>query len=274
MKKIFAILAVLAFFMVPAASMAMVQTTDADLATITGAGVQIDISSLTVGLSLDSITWGDYNVKGFNIVGPSGVVNFNTGGDINILPLPGTMHINVNGIASITQGFYDVIHVATTSPGAKGYDTIDNADLVVTINVGTTGATGLLGPTGKYSGTLNPLAGADANGYTAIQIGFVNGVHVALDGFVADIVLDATDAAFIDWQSYTTTGYIPKYNAKAGFNNMDNTGGMGAGGTLAAKSLGIFGIAGLKANVTGQVDPVHPGVNVTNIPFYVTISAH
>jgi hypothetical protein len=238
MKKIFAILAVLAFFMVPAASMAMVQTTDADLATITGAGVTIDISSLSIGMSMDSISWGDYNPLTFSASG----VLYNQGGSINIIPLSGSMHVGVSGLSNFSAGN------ATNS----GYDTFTTEDLIVNINVGTHGATTLTAATGQnYS----------AGGTTAIQLGFVNGIAINLDGFVADIVLDATNAAYTDWKMISIGA--PVYNANAAFNNTNDDGSNGAGGksaeSLASKTLGTFGIAGVKMAI---------------LPFNVTISAH
>jgi hypothetical protein len=238
MKKIFAILALLAFLMVPAASMAMVQTTDADLATITGAGVQIDISSLTIGMSVDSISWGDYNPATFSA---SGVI-YNQGGSINIIPLSGSMHVGVSGMTSFVAGN------ATNT----GYDTFTAADLILTMNVGSHGAVTETAATGQFY---------SAAGKTAIQLGFVNGVHVTLDGFVADIVLDSTNAAYTDWKMISV-GY-PVYNAQAGFNQTKADGSNGGGGlsgtSLADKTLGTFGIA---------------GVNMAILPFTVTISAH
>jgi hypothetical protein len=279
MKKLFTILAILALLMVPCISMAATMS-DSELAAITGAGVEIDISPLLIGVSLDSMSWGDYNVLGFTGNGSTGYTVYNQAGSVNILPLSGSMHVAVNGMSGITYGFYNVnlttgapaVPPAYATPGAMGYDTITTADMVVDISVGTVGGSGLLGPTGKYSVT---------GGITAVQLGFVNGVHVTLDGFVADIVLDATNAAFNDWQAMTTG--IPLYNTQAGFNNFTSSGG--TGGTLASKTLGTFGIAGMVANVTGQpvglgtwqansVIPVPLNVLTPNIPFYVTISAH
>ena len=241
MKKIFTILALLAFLMVPAASMAMVQTTDADLATITGAGVQIDISSLQIGVSMTSLSWGDYNTSGFTVNG----VNYNKGGNINIIPLSGTMHVQVGGFKDLVLG--------TALTTATAYDTYTPQDLIVNINVGTVNGTTAKSATGLYYIT---------GGTTAIQLGFANGIAIKMDGFVADIVLDSYNASYNDWK-YFSTGKVPGvldiYNAGAGYNNIANTGLMGVGGTLAAKTLGTFGVAGVNVNIQ---------------PFTVTISAH
>jgi hypothetical protein len=245
MKKIFTILALLAFLMVPAASMAMVQTTDADLATITGAGVSIDITSLQIGVSMDSISWGDYNVNGFTANG----VTYNQGGNINIIPLSGSMHVQVGGITAGTL-------VTGTALSTSAYDTYTPTDLIVNINVGTVGGTNKVATTGQ-----NYTVG----GTTAIQLGFANGIAIKMDGFVADIVLDSYCAAYNDWK-YEATGYVAGeldiYNKNAGFNNIKSDGTMDqttGKGTLAAKTLGTFGVSGVNLNIQ---------------PFSVTISAH
>jgi hypothetical protein len=74
MKKLFTILALLAFLVVPAASMAMVQTSDADLAAITGqSGVDMDITGANINLSLGTFTWGDYD--GIGTIANAGFIN-------------------------------------------------------------------------------------------------------------------------------------------------------------------------------------------------------
>ena len=96
MKKIFAILAVVAFLMVPAASMAMQQATDADLAAITGqSGVTIDISALRIALGLGTFTYGDLDGwTGTNSFGN----DFTDPGYLNVAFWPVPMHIGIGDI--------------------------------------------------------------------------------------------------------------------------------------------------------------------------------
>jgi hypothetical protein len=95
MKKLFTILALLAFLMVPAASMAMVQTSDADLAAITGqSGVDIEISSTNITLGLGTLTWGDYDGKPVGTAAPSAA----NAGFINTVIYPVPMHISIDGL--------------------------------------------------------------------------------------------------------------------------------------------------------------------------------
>jgi len=106
MKKIFAIVAILSLLMVPFVSMAATMS-DADLATVTGqSGVTIGISSLTLALSINTITWGDYD----------GDQTLNTGYDaagyVNVSLYPVPMHI---GIGSIVL----TVDVGTASAGVN-----------------------------------------------------------------------------------------------------------------------------------------------------------
>jgi hypothetical protein len=95
MKKLFTILALLAFLMVPAASMAMVQTSDADLAAITGqSGVDIEISSTNIALGLGTLTWGDYDGKPVGTAAPSAA----NAGFINTVIYPLPSHFSIAGL--------------------------------------------------------------------------------------------------------------------------------------------------------------------------------
>src|SRR5208283_5510486 len=93
MKKLFTILALLAFLVVPAASMAMVQTSDADLAAITGqSGVSIDVTGVDIALQINTITWGDYD--GDQTYG----TGFANAGYINVALYPLAMHIGIGEV--------------------------------------------------------------------------------------------------------------------------------------------------------------------------------
>jgi len=120
MKKLFTILALLAFLVVPAASMAMVQTSDADLAAITGqSGVDITVSSATIALNLGTLTWGDYD--GY------GTVATNNGGFVNVVFYPVPMHIGISGVAL-------AIDVGTSSLTGKTAVNIGVSGLTMTID--------------------------------------------------------------------------------------------------------------------------------------------
>ena len=94
MKKLFTILALLAFLMVPAASMAaMVQTSDADLAAITGqSGVDIGITSMGIELGIGTLTWGDYDGKPVGTAAPSAA----NAGFINTVIYPLPVHFDIS----------------------------------------------------------------------------------------------------------------------------------------------------------------------------------
>jgi len=133
MKKIFAILAVLSLLMVPCFSMAATMS-DADLAAITGqSGVTIEISSLSIDMYINTLTWGDWD--GFTGNTDPGFIN------IEFFPLP--MHI---GIAGTTTLLIDVggntaatgptkINIAGTMTGAITIDAII-ANIFVDGNLG------------------------------------------------------------------------------------------------------------------------------------------
>lgn len=181
MKKLFTILALLAFLMVPAASMAMVQTSDADLAAITGqSGVDITVSSATILLNLGTLTWGDYD--GY------GTIATNHGGFVNVVFYPVPMHIGVSGLA-------------------------------MAIDVGTSTVTGK----------------------TAVNIG-ISGLTMTIDAIVADVVLDS---AFGAVQDYTFV------NASTGsmYSMTTTVAGAGGPGQYNTKTLGVFGISGIKVQI-------------------------
>jgi hypothetical protein len=90
MKKLFTILALLAFLVVPAASMAMVQTSDADLAAITGqSGVDLDITGVNIALGLGTLTWGDYDGVGGTLA---------NAGFINVVFYQVPMHVAIGEV--------------------------------------------------------------------------------------------------------------------------------------------------------------------------------
>jgi hypothetical protein len=134
MKKLFTILALLAFLVVPAASMAMVQTSDADLAAITGqSGVDIDITGVNLALGLGTLTWGDYD--GFG----GGIAN---AGYINVAFYQAPMHIGVGEVKIAIDVDYNnkiagktAIVLGIQVPGAITIDAII-ADVVLDKNNG------------------------------------------------------------------------------------------------------------------------------------------
>ena len=95
MKKVLGILAILSLLMVPCVSMAATMS-DADLAAVTGqSGVTIDVSSLNLGLYINSLTWGD--LDGFSL-GSNASQDWTNAGFVNIEFYPAQMHIGVSGL--------------------------------------------------------------------------------------------------------------------------------------------------------------------------------
>jgi hypothetical protein len=293
MKKIFAILAVLAFFMVPAASMAMVQTTDADLAAITGAGVQLDISSLTIQMSLSSVTWGDYNTTG-------AIAGYTKAGFVNMEFYPFPMHIFVGGApesgfgvmtkandasmyswALAIQTYMGSMNPTDLPTGAMqknditqfsqlGTPIVTNlTDLIVDINIGTA-------VTGNGT-TAHPFVA----GKTAIKLNFENGVAVALDAVAFDIVLDHLNGAVTDYAAInplSSPGALGQY-VEGLYNNSgrlsaaaDHDYGYGIGQDAYASGAQTGHTPGYSDKVLGIVGI--SGVNMVIAPFTVMISAH
>lgn len=123
MKKFFAIIAILSVMMLPCASMAMDQTSDADLAAITGqSGVTIDVSDLNVALLINTITWGDYD----------GDQDYSTGyanaGYVNISLYPAPMHIGIGNVN------------LTIDVGSKAVGTAGATNTAVILGVSTSSA--------------------------------------------------------------------------------------------------------------------------------------
>jgi hypothetical protein len=283
MKKIFAILAILAFFMVPAASMAMVQTTDADLAAITAAGVELDITPLTISMLVSTFSWGDYNTTG-------AIAGYTQPGFVNVAFYGFPMHILVGGAPALIGGsMYPVMSLtqlglvatwqasgsssATTMPTASSLSQLAglNAtatnlqDLIVDINIGTKIASG--------AGTsVSPFVA----GATVVKMNFVNGVALALDAVAGDIILDHLIGAVGDYASvnkntpygmtspaaYNQSGLLGgNFGYGYGATSLLNTsiGQLGVIPAYSDKTLGLFGIS---------------GINMTIQPFSVMISAH
>jgi hypothetical protein len=289
MKKIFAILAILAFFMVPAASMAMVQTTDADLASITAAGVELDITPLTITMMMSSFTWGDYNntgafdaaISSSNFAG----ANYIYAGFVNVEFYPFPMHIFAGGAPAGGGSVMSTLQVTALEnwqtsptsavdpfPGKSSLAQMAEAvtaggtnltDLIVDINIGTQ----------QIDHGANSSVAPATLGKTAVQLAFVNGVGVTLDAIVGDIVLDNINGAVLDY-AFTNKNSPSGMLATAEYNQSGLLGGIYAPGlgaqtlaaaqagvvpTYASNTLGLFGIS---------------GINMTILPFSVTISAH
>jgi hypothetical protein len=151
--------------MVPAASMAMVQTSDADLAAITGqSGVDIAITGLNIELGLGTLTWGDYDGKPVGTAAPSAA----NAGFINTVFYPVPISIGIGAVnisVDVDTRTKTSVILGVSIPGAITINGII-ADVVLDE---TNGALTDFLVAGSYVGATNAAATVLASGATTLN---------------------------------------------------------------------------------------------------------